>query len=357
MERYWVWLSRVKYVGPVLQKNLIAQFVSPKAVYEADEKVLAAVPKMTKIALESILKSRCLKDAESIVNIADKNEVHILPFDHCNYPQFAKVCRESPIVLYYRGKLHDNLTETTIGVVGARRCSSYGRKIAEQIGEGLAHLKVPVISGFAKGIDSYAQASCTRNGGYTIAFLGTGPDICYPPEQRPLYDKILENGGCFISAFPPGTKAFPKYFLMRNALISAWSTELIIVEASERSGALTTVEFAIKNNKTVYAVPNQIDLPEGFGTNALLSKGHPPFLGIPSLQSIKNKSIEVNHNSLINVTKDDFNILDLIPDTPITIQQLFSLVSLNSQEPMDQLNDLELERKIIIRGNLIYKQS
>lgn len=351
MKIYWIWLTTLKYVGPVLQKQLIAHFQTPKAVYDAEEEELSKVPKMNKKALKSILSNRSLKEAENILKATDRNGIEILQFEDDLYPDFAKVYKESPIVLYYKGDLRP--VQTTVGVVGARRCTPYGKKIAEQLGEELAALNIPVISGFAKGIDSYAQAACIRNGGYTMAFLGCGPDICYPPEQRPLYHQILEKGGTFISQYPPGTPPTSKSFVVRNALISAWSTELVIVEAGEQSGALWTADFAAKNNKPVYAVPNQINIPEGAGTNLLLSRGVPPYLGIHSLQAAKAR---VNNNHQVPPTPINENpILKLLSQNTYTIQQLSNQLNSNETEIMDQLFELELDQQIIIRGNVVSK--
>ncbi|MFE8696432.1 DNA-processing protein DprA [Cytobacillus sp. FJAT-53684] len=352
MDVYWIWLSRLKYVGPVLQKQLITYFSNPKEVYEASEEELTGVPKMTNNALRSITFNRSLKEAENILNEVRKSGINLLFFDDVLYPKFASESKGSPIVLYYRGEIQPLLT--TVGIVGARRCTLYGKKIAEQIGEELASLNIPVISGFAKGIDSYAQAACIRKGGYTLAFLGCGPDICYPPEQRQLYNQILEKGGAFISQYPPRTAPLPKYFIARNALISAWSTELVIVEAGEQSGALWTAQFAVKNNKPVYAVPNRIDTPEGIGTNNLLSNGIPPYLGIHSLQAALDKMKNSKHLPATQTTQDP--ILHLLSEEPSTIQQLSNQLNLSESEITDQLLHLELEKQIIIRGNIVFKR-
>lgn len=346
---YWIWLSRIKHIGPVWQKKLINEFQSPKAVYEACEDELLEMPGMTKKIQQSIITSRSLKDAETILKKAEKSRVNLLFFDNECYPHFAKACKESPIVLYYRGELKP--LETTVGVVGARRCSPYGKKVAEQIGKELAALDISVISGFAKGIDSYAQAACTVRGGYTLGFLGCGPDICYPPEQSQLYHKILENGGAFLSQFPPGITPNPKYFLSRNALISAWSTELVIVEASEQSGALWTADFAVKNNKPVYVVPNQIGIREGVGTNLLLSRGYQPFLGIDSLKSIKGKV----ENQTPEYGKSENPILQILSHSPTTVQQISIKLNLVEEEVMDLLFDLEINNEIIMKGNVVFK--
>lgn len=348
VEIYWIWLSRLKHVGPILQKLLIQHFSTPKEIYEANPEELSQVPKMTKNALLSISTNHCLKEAENILKSAKRGGINILLLKNKFYPTFAKEYKESPIVLYYRGEIRP--LQKSVGVVGARRCTSYGKKIAERIGDELAAHKIPVISGFAKGIDSYAQAACIKKGGYTVAFLGCGPDICYPPEQRKLYHQILEKGGAFISQYPPGTPPNPKYFLARNAHISAWSTELVIVEAGEQSGALWTADFALKNNRQIYAVPNQIDVPEGMGTNNLLAKGIPPYLGLQSLkvaQEIKHQPIEI--------PKETNPILQLLSHSPVTIQQLSTQTKLDVPTLMDNLIDLEFDKKVIIRGDLVYK--
>lgn len=353
MDIYWIWLSSMKYVGPVLQKKLISFFQSPRAVFEAEEEQLLAVPKMTKSALKSILLSRDLKVAETILRNSKSSGVNLLYYDSRYYPSFAKESREAPVVLYYRGDLRE--FDGSVGVVGARRCSLYGRKIAEQTGEELAALQIPLISGFAKGIDSYTQAACVKQGGYTISFLGNGPDICYPPEQRSLYHQFLEKGSVFISSFPPGTLPLPAYFLSRNALISAWSTELVVMEAGEQSGALSTVEFALKNQKPVYAVPHHIDAAEGAGTNRLLAKGIPPYLGIQSLSAAKNRIKDSGVKDVSIVTEGN-PILKVISKHPTTIGELSNQLKLPTDELMDHLFNLEMERKIIVRGNVICKK-
>ena len=372
MNTYWIWLSRVKYVGPVLQKELISHFQTPEAVYKASEDELKEVPNLSTRVLESLINSRSLKEAETIQERAEQTKIKILPFDSRLYPDFAKESRESPILLYCRGELEP--LETTVGVVGARRCSPYGRKIAEQLGEELASLKIPLISGFAKGIDSYSQSACIRRGGYTISFLGSGPDVCYPHEQRQLYHQVLDCGGAFISQHPPGTPPIRQHFITRNALISAWSTELIIVEASEQSGALSTANFTKKINRPLYAVPNRIDSPEGIGTNQLLSQGIPPYLGIQSLQAVKQKRstlvgkinpTNINFTQLppsashnrpnLKPTNTQAKIMNLLSENPTTIQQLSIQLHLSEVELVDQLFHLELENQIIMRGNLVSK--
>ena len=224
MNVYWIWLTQITHIGPVLQKRLLSQFGSPEAIYSASQDDLEKIPRISKRAVESILTNRDLTSAEHILNQCSKREIHLLHFSDDLYPAYAKNMKESPVLLYYKG--HLKKIKTAIGVVGSRRCTPYGRKAAEEIGMELALQGVPLVSGFAKGIDSYAQATCINHGGYTATFLASGVDVCYPPEQHSLYQKTLESASVFLSQYSPGTKPHPKYFLGRNALISAWSTEL-----------------------------------------------------------------------------------------------------------------------------------
>ncbi|MCH1625596.1 DNA-processing protein DprA [Fredinandcohnia quinoae] len=350
---YWVWLSTCKYVGPISQKQLINHFHSPYAVFEANEAELLAVPGINKRAASSILRNRSLENAEQIVSTAIKKNINILHYNDPLYLPSSREYRESPIVLYYKGKLKS--FDKAVAVVGSRRCSPYGKKVAAEIGKKLAEYDIPIVSGFAKGIDSYTHEACLKKRGYPIAFLASGVDICYPKEQLILYKKIVEMGGVFLSQYPPGTPPTPKLFLQRNALISAWSTEVIIVEAGENSGALWTADFAKKHGKTIYAVPNQIDRAEGYGTNLLLSEGVKPLLNIDNLNVIKERTHDKSQ-FLENSHEHQNSILTYISESPHTLSSLSHLTKLSEENLLDKLFELELNGSILIRGNVVSKR-
>ena len=348
MDIYWIWLSQIKYVGPVLQKRLLAAFDdSPKAIYFASQADLEKIPRISKRAVDSIMANRDLTGAANVLKQCNEKRIKLLFFSDDLYPPYTKNIKESPVVLYYKGHLRK--ITNAIGVVGSRRCTTYGRKVAEEIGTDLALHDIPLISGFAKGIDSYAQAACLKQSGYAAIFLAGGVDVCYPPEQQSLYHKTLENGSVFLSQYPPGTQPHPTQFLQRNALISAWSTELVVVEAGEKSGALWTADFARKQGKQIYSVPHPIHISEGKGSNLLLAKGAIPYLGINSLATIRTiKPIQITPP----VMEQD-PIVKLLSQSPTSISSIAN--SLNSSESimMDRLFSLELEGKIIIRGDMV----
>ena len=156
--------------------------------------------------------------------------------------------------------------------MGARRCTEYGKKVTQEAAAFLAKQDIPVISGMAKGIDGYAHTACLKEGGYTLAFLGNGVDICYPKEHQGLMEAIIEKGAV-VSQYPPGTPARRANFPMRNYLISAWAHKILVVEASLYSGSLITAQWGMENNRTVLAVPSGIYHSEGKGTNRLIKNG------------------------------------------------------------------------------------
>ncbi len=175
---------------------------------------------------------------------------------------------ELPPVLYCRGNWRD--FGETIGIVGTRRCTEYGRKITSETAGKLAREGVTIISGMARGVDGYAHSAALKAGGYTVAVLGNGPDICFPSEHRSLMEAILKTG-LVISEYPPGFHGNISTFPQRNRIIAAFSDRVLVVESGKKGGALITAEKAKAYGKKVYAVPGRLDSPESEGTNGLIA--------------------------------------------------------------------------------------
>ena len=157
-------------------------------------------------------------------------------------------------------------------IVGARACSSYGKEMAEYFARGLAKEGVGIVSGMARGADGIAQRAALSAGGYSVAVLGCGVDICYPEENRPLYERLWENG-CILSEYPPGTLPHSRLFPPRNRIISALSDLVLVIEAREKSGTLITVDMALEQGKDVFAVPGRITDTCSRGCNRLIGNG------------------------------------------------------------------------------------
>lgn len=245
---YWVWLSRIKGIGVQLQRALISHFKDPKEVYNATKEQLLKVKDFGPSRAEYVLKSRSLIEASRIIQDCQKKGIHLMTLNDDIYPKYAKEIYEMPILLYYKG--HPIKDSIGSAVVGSRRCSKLGKERAIRIAYGLAENSIPVISGMAKGIDSYAHTACLKSGGYTVAVLGCGLDICYPSEHKLLMQRIEENG-LLLSEYPPGTPADNHHFPKRNRIIAAWSKTIYIAEAGNKSGALITKEYGEKYGRDV----------------------------------------------------------------------------------------------------------
>ncbi|MGY0372874.1 DNA-processing protein DprA [Clostridium sp. JNZ J1-5] len=281
---YWVWLNELKGIGPVTAKKLLNRFMSPENIYNATKEEIRALEDIGDKLVEVIIQSKDLNPAKKIIERCEKQNISIVTYEEKKFPSGIRSYPNMPIFLYYKGNLYEDISG--VAIVGSRRCSDYGKQVTVEAAKFLAENKIPVISGMAKGIDSYAHTACIKSLGYTVAFLGCGVDICYPKEHAELMKNITETGA-IISEYAPGVTPSPQNFPKRNRLISACSEKILIVEAGEKSGALITAEYAKEQNKEVFAVPNNIYSKESKGTNKLISEGASIYLN-PSQLFINN---------------------------------------------------------------------
>lgn len=187
------------------------------------------------------------------------------------YPKKLANIPDAPCAVYYVGKLPKD-EEKTIAVIGARNCSEYGKAMAKQFGEILAGAGIQIVSGMARGIDGIGQQAALDAGGYSIGVLGCGVDICYPAENRPLYERLIAEGG-ICSEYPPGIKPRTVLFPPRNRIISGLCDGVLVIEAKERSGTLITVDMALEQGREVYALPGRATDALSMGCNRLIRQG------------------------------------------------------------------------------------
>jgi DNA processing protein len=200
-----------------------------------------------------------------------KSEARVITFYDHEYPSWLKNIYDPPFVLFYRGKFPKE-EDICVGMVGSRKATAYGRLMAETLAQGLAEKGVWVVSGMARGIDTFSHQGCLKAGGRTIAVLGSGIDVIYPRENRGLYEKIITSG-LVVSEFPLGTPPLPQNFPARNRIISGLSRGVIVVEAAEKSGSLITVDFALEQGRDVFALPGPVTSPLSRGTHKLIRQG------------------------------------------------------------------------------------
>ncbi len=352
MDLYWIWLCTVKGIGPVTQRKLLAAFQNPALIYRAGREELINRTGLRPSYIDALVSARSLEKAGHIQDSLVKQNVRLLKITDNLYPVEVSQSSMAPVLLYYRGHLREN--SIGVAIVGSRRCTKYGKQVTLEAASFLAELGIPVISGMAKGIDGYAHTACIQAGGYTLAFLANGPDICYPPEHQILMEQIMESGAV-ISPYPPQTRPQKTNFYQRNALMSAWSSKALVVEAAMKSGALLTAQYALRQKRTVLAVPGSIFSPESAGTNKLIAEGAGIYLKTAQLAP-ENYKKKINAASKPNLDQEvatvrlspvEKRILDRL-GTPQCMEQLVDLCNGNMEELVDTLCSMELEGKITI---------
>jgi DNA processing protein len=221
-------------------------------------------------ATDSIIARDLRPRAEAEIATVRKLGGDILLLDDGVYPSSLREIYDPPIVLYVKGAWSECWDQPCVGVVGSRKCSTYGQNAALMLSRDLAQRGVTVISGFARGIDAAAHRGALEANGRTVAVLGTGIEEAYPRDHKRLAVEILDRGGALVSQFPLGTPPIPEIFPYRNRIISGLSLGVVVVEASEYSGSLITARLAMEQNREVFAVPGNITSRNSFGTNYLI---------------------------------------------------------------------------------------
>lgn len=266
---YAYWLHNVDGVGNTTIAKLLEGGFSCKDVYTASEKELSKflAPKQ----LRSLMNSRYSWDFQKEKKKLLDKEIRFISRLDPDFPEKLKNIPDSPFAIYVKGQLPDPEVPC-VAIIGARMCSDYGRYMARQFGRGLAMSGVQVISGMARGVDGIAQHAAISAGGRSFGVFGCGVDICYPEENRDVYDALFDNGGA-ISEYPPGTVPIPGLFPMRNRIISGLSDVLLVVEARQKSGTSITVDTALEQGREVLAIPGRVTDRLSDGCNYLISQG------------------------------------------------------------------------------------
>lgn len=270
--KYWIWLSRIEGLGPIKIKELLKQYKTPENIWELDKNKLMQTKGIGENIANSILKKEYRENLEQYVKYMKKYNIGIITLKDKDYPKNLLHIYDAPAILYYKGDkelLHTNI----IAMVGCRECSDYGKEVSIKFSYELAKCGITIISGMAKGIDSYSHIGCIKAGGKTIAVLGSGLDRIYPKENSLLYNEILSTGGLILSEYIIGTKPSKLNFPARNRIISGLGKGIIVVEAKEKSGTLNTVDFALEQGKEVFVVPGSITSANSVGTNELIKQG------------------------------------------------------------------------------------
>lgn len=272
----WLALRAVPGIGLVLYRRLLEKFGDPAAVFAAPPEKLLQVKGLRPPVVQAIKGFTAWEPWTAMLARLQRWRAQLLTFPDPAYPERLRQIPYAPPFLLLKGQLLLQ-DDPAVAIVGTRRPSPYGVRIARQLATDLARQGITVISGLARGIDTIAHRAALAAGGRTLAVLGCGLDVIYPPENRDLYRQIATQGA-LISEFPLGTPPEPYNFPIRNRLISGLACAVVIVEAGEQSGAHITVKFALEQGREVYAVPGPVDSPVSRGPNRWIQQGAKPVL-------------------------------------------------------------------------------
>lgn len=252
MNKYWIWFSRINKIGAKAQNKLLEKYHNPERIWNLPKEELQEI--LDNKQVEIVLNQNNRENLEKYDEYMQKHKIKMITILDEKYPKKLRNIYDPPVVLYVKGNasIIDNLS---IAIIGSRICSNYGKEVAKQFAYNLSKHNINILSGLARGIDTYAHIGAIQAKEITIAVMGNGLDIIYPEENRKIYDDIIKNNGAIISEYIVGTKPEKLNFPARNRIVSGLSEGILVVEANKKSGAFITVDFALEQGKNIYAIP------------------------------------------------------------------------------------------------------
>lgn len=346
-------LTKIKGIGPRLSRQLLAYCGSVDQIFSMSKKELGAVPGIGSVGADYILSKSYIAEAEKELDFVEKNGITLVWLEDKAYPRRLKHCDDAPLVLYYKGEGSLN-PERAVSIVGARNATAYGKKIVEDLVQGLKALDVQIISGLAYGIDIQSHRQAVKHGISTVGVLGHGLDRIYPATHREVAHQMLGNGG-LLTEFCSGTIPDRVNFPMRNRIIAGMADVTVVVEAAIKGGALITAEIANSYSRDVCAFPGSLDQEYSAGCNYLIKTHRAQLIrGIDDLcylmgWEIGDTATASKQLSLLppEMTKDESRVYDLLKESE---QATIDEIALHCDWPQSKLAIilLEMEMKGVI---------
>lgn len=357
--KFWIALKSISGIGSVNFQSLLDQFGSAPAVFDASVPDLKSVEGISKETASAIADFNSWKIIKEELELIHKYNVNIITYQDELYPQKLLNIYDLPPYVYVMGNLKKD--DINIAIVGSRAASTYGKYTTEKISRELALKGLTVVSGMARGIDSAAHRGAITAHGRTVAVLGSGLDVIYPPENKKLFQEITQNGAV-ISEFPLGTPPRSSNFPARNRIISGMSYGVVIVEAGEKSGSLITARLASEQGREVFAVPGGIDSAGSRGTNKLIKQGAklieniddileeilPQMENAPVLRqgASNTETLETCDKRCECISDIEQKIMDAISNQRVHIDDLMASTSMTSGDMLSTLTVMELKGMI-----------
>lgn len=359
---YWLALNRVRGIGPARFRLLLEGFGSARGVWQASPSDWQATGLDARTVASLEQQRRRIEPAAEVERLITLRVGALRLIDPA-YPRLLQEIPLSPPVLYVRGALTPQ-DEWALGIVGTRRASSYGRQMTEKLAGELARQSITIVSGLARGIDTVAHLAALEAGGRTLAVLGCGPDLVYPPENARLAARIVEQGA-IVTEFPPGTQPEAGNFPARNRLISGLSLGVLVTEAPETSGALITTRFAGEQGRDVFAVPGNATSRASVGANRLIQDGAKLVMEVGDILSELNLHLAPQQMEILELREalpenaSEAGLLALLDasDDPSHIDDLCRASAMPIAEVSGTLVMLELKGLVRLVGPMTYVRS
>lgn len=330
---YWVWLTIKQVMSPTKITCLRERFETIKDIYNEYE-----YNGIENIGTKEIkeLRNKDLTEAKRVIEQTKRVGAKILTYEDINFPDMLRNIIDPPYVLYIKGELMSWDRLLTIGVVGTRKCSPYGRLVTSRLSRDMTRLGITVVSGMARGLDAEAAWAALKAGGKTIAVLGSGIDVIYPRENEKLFYEICEHGAV-ITEYPPGSGPLPNHFPERNRIIAGLSKGVLVTEAPAKSGALITANYALNSGRDVFAVPGNIFDAQYAGSNSLIQhcaklvmSAHDVIEEYPYAEKLLKQpkiKVVIKTQNIKNNFDENTNYSDVIHNTPIQNEQNITIDS------------------------------
>lgn len=350
-------LNMLPRIGPVKVRKLLELLGSADAILKAPINTLTRVAGVGNETAKIINSWQDHIDLQRELVEAASRDLDILTEEDENYPAPLRNMYDPPLALYVWGKLspRDN---HAIAIVGSRKTSNYGRETARKLALQLASAGLTIVSGMARGIDTYGHEGAIASGknGRTVAVIGSGLGQIYPPENMALAEKIATSHGAVVSEFPIHTSPDKRTFPMRNRIVAAWSEATLVVECPKWSGSMITANLATEMGKPIYAVPGPIDRPTSAGCNHLIREGATlvtkaedildDMSALPLLEIPQSEPIDSSMRDLATLTELEILIYENLSAEEITIDQLISKTKLKIPALLPALLTLEMKKII-----------
>jgi DNA processing protein len=347
--RDYLRLALVYGVGPRLMASLLNYFESPTEVLAASRTQLNEVARVGPKLADAICNARHDDLVDRVIEHSKNHGVRILIPEDDEFPSLLKEIADPPLLLFIRGELKPE-DQLSIGIVGTRHPTQYGRVVTEGLARSLSRAGLTIVSGLARGIDGYAHRAALETGGRTIAFLGSSVTDVYPSEHGELADEIVSHGAV-ISETDPFSKPKPGVFPQRNRLISGISLGVIVVEAAQRSGALITATHAGEQGRDMFAVPGPVNSRMSQGCNRLIRDGAIliqdaqdvlDHLG-PLFESAQIAPDKVIRNPVeLKLNEQEQSVLQAIETIPSDIDEVISRCGLSVSRVLSTISALEM---------------